>query len=272
MAGIFISGSDILNNYGITCFDLLYLIDKNQLIAYTTENFTPVDWQLIQDRFEEIGILCMKPRNNHVSRHTNSSKNDMEMVGYIIYEDTEEQERVEVAPDSYTLTNGVQCRTDRVSWEVLHHNLQNPAATTLIPQSQKDEIILGWNNNIKKSYALKALYKKSELEKILSTHETNNGEKTLTVLLEEIGAKIPDNFSSNEQSAITKAIRTIYDQFPSALHWCIELGAFSGLTNKDTPTQTYTQDDIVTQAKEKNIKSPIAKQIYKSLPPRMKRS
>jgi len=270
MAGMFIAGSNIIDKHRITDFDLLYWIDKKQLTAYTVENFTPVDWQLLQDRFEEIGVLCKKPGSHPVLRHTQTSRYVSD--GYYTYEDTEEHERVEVAPDSYTLTNGVQCRTDRVPWAVLHHNLQNPAATTLIPQSQHDEIILGWNNNIKKSYALNALYKISELEEILSTQGKNNKEKTLTALLEEIGAKIPDDFSPKEKSAITKAINTMYDQFPNALGFCFNLAMISMPTDERKEWEKYTQEAIVERAKKQNINSPIAKQIYKSLPPLLKRS
>lgn len=270
MVGIFISGSDIVDNYGITHFDLLYLIDQKKIIAYTPENFTPVDWQLIQDRFKEIGVLCMKPGSRPVLRRSQTSRYVSD--GYYTYEDTEEHERVEVAPDSYTLTNGVQCRTDRVSWEVLYHNLRDPAATTLIPQSQRDEIIIGWNNNIKKSYALKSLYKISEFEEILSSQEKNDGEKTLTALLEEVGAKIPDDFSPHAKGAITKSIDTIKDQFPNALGFCFNLAMLSMPTSEREEWLTYTQEEIIASAKEQNINSPLAKQIYKSLHPLLKRS
>jgi len=162
---VYITGEDLIRETDISSHDLIYYINQKQITAYDQSNDKEIVWSDLESQFKLIQKLCLtnivvmgvtQARNSNAAPFSYESRS-------LQYQTEKEHSRLDPQPAIYKLTSGVEMETPPVPWGQLLAMLQNDDYEIRIPYEQEEEIRKGWNNSVKLSYALKAMYLRSEI-------------------------------------------------------------------------------------------------------------
>ena len=97
-------------------------------------------------------------------------------------------------------------------------------------------------------------------------------EATLLQILDTITPSLyPDGLSPHEKAAVTKSINTIKKQLPQSFEMCCKLVMEAMPTEERKEFTTYTRDEVIDRAAEVGVNEPMAREIFSSLPPALKK-
>lgn len=262
----FYTGHNITEDKLLTETDLLYFIKSEEITALDPDNYNPINWNELENEFKEICKLYEEPGQEFVAtRHI-----DFDGPETITHSGPLPMERVITHDDTY-ITDGKEYTNKRIPWSTLLHRLKDPTLQTSIPERQYNEIVKGWSNTIKLPYALDAVYRRSETDKLTKASnsvETLDVTELLSKLLE---ADLPEDFSPKAKGGITNSINKLKDQLPQAFNFLSTLIFTSTIKEDINSPDRYTSEQIEQLAEKEGIKTPMARSIYKSLPSTMKK-
>lgn len=129
--------------------NLVSVVKSGELTAYDCNSDNPIDWQILEEQFGEIKILCERnqPKDN----------------GDIVLISPRDRSRKAVLMKA-KLSTYSDCYP--VPWNILYDYLKSGRPVE-IPETQYFKILEGWGNNQMSQYVKAAKFKEAEVDKVI---------------------------------------------------------------------------------------------------------